>query len=326
MILVTGGAGYIGSHACAILQNRGIGVVAVDNLSKGYEKAVKCKLYVGDLRDSILLDKIFSENKIDGVIHFAANSLVGESMKIPLVYYDNNVFSAINLLNAMVKYNVKNIVFSSTASTYGIPKNDIVSETDVNAPINTYGETKLAIEKMLKWCNVAYGIKYTILRYFNVAGALSDGSIGEAHDPETHLIPIVLKVALGQNPVMKLFGDDYNTADGTCIRDYIHVEDLIEAHLLALEYLKNDVDNSDIFNLGNGFGFSNKQIVEASRLITGHPIPTVIEARRPGDPDVLVASSEKAKRILGWTPKITSIEQIISSAWNWHSKNPNGYK
>lgn len=324
MILVTGGAGYIGSHACAILQKNGYEPVAVDNLSKGHEEAVNCKLYVGDLRDCTLLDKVFSENKIEGVIHFAASSLVGESMQIPLDYYDNNLTSAITLLKAMVKHNVKNIIFSSTAATYGVPENTPIVETDPTVPINTYGETKLSIEKMLKWCNTAYGINYVCLRYFNVAGAISDGSIGECHSPETHLIPIVLSVALGKRNVMKIFGNDYNTPDGTCIRDYIHIEDLIDAHILALKYLKNG-GKSDVFNLGTGTGFSNMQVVEAARKITGCPIPVDITERRPGDPDILVASGDKAKKILGWIPKKPTIEDIISSAWKWHSTHPEGF-
>ena len=321
-ILVTGGAGYIGSHACAILQRNGYDVIAIDNLSKGHEDAVTCPLYIGDLRDTEFVEKVFESNKIDGVMHFAADSLVGESMENPLKYYDNNMGGAISLLKTMKKYDVKNIVFSSTAATYGIPETVPIKEDDTKNPINTYGETKLAIEKMLKWCEQAYGIKYVCLRYFNVAGALSDGSIGERHNPETHLIPIVLQAAAGVRPIMKVFGNDYNTPDGTCVRDYIHVEDLIDAHIKAMTYLFNG-GKSDAFNLGNGSGFSNLQIIEAARKVSGSPIPTEIAERRPGDPDVLIASSDKAREILGWVPKKQDIETIIADAWNFYTKQLN---
>lgn len=318
MILVTGGAGYIGSHACAILERRGYEVVAVDNLSKGHAEAVKCRLYIGDLRDTEFVNSVFDENKIDGVMHFAADSLVGESMEKPLKYYGNNVASAISLLKAMTRHEVGKVVFSSTAATYGNPERIPIREGDVKCPINAYGETKLAIEKMLGWCDKAYGLRYTALRYFNVAGALSDGSIGERHSPETHLIPIVLQVASGKRGKISIFGDDYNTPDGTCIRDYIHVEDLIDAHIRAYEYLASGGD-SDAFNLGNGNGFSNLEVVESVRRVTGHPVPAEFAERRPGDPDILVASSEKAKKYLGWVPEKPDLDTIVADAWRWHN-------
>ncbi|MFA6947366.1 MAG: UDP-glucose 4-epimerase GalE [Eubacteriales bacterium] len=324
-ILVTGGAGYIGSHCTKILCERGFEVVVVDNMAKGHPEAVdkKAKLYVGSIGDQALMDKVFTENKIDGVMHFAAFSLVGESMQKPYEYYKNNVGESMSLFHSMVEHGVLNIVFSSTAATYGQPEDEIITEKTPNAPINTYGETKLSIEKMLKWFGVAYGLHYTALRYFNVAGAYPDGSIGEAHDPETHLIPIVLQVAQGKRERMKVFGGDYPTPDGTCVRDYIHVVDLIDAHIRALNRML-ETGSSDIFNLGTGGGYSNLQIIETARAVTGHAIPADIEARRPGDPPVLVASSAKAEDILGWKRQY-GIEDIISHAWKWHSSHPNGY-
>ncbi|MFS8652711.1 MAG: UDP-glucose 4-epimerase GalE [Caldibacillus sp.] len=326
-ILVTGGAGYIGSHAVYQLIDRGNDVVVIDNLQTGHRKAVhpEAKFYEGDLRDRDFMQEVFSKEKIEGVIHFAANSLVGESMEKPLKYYDNNVYGTQVLLETMVAFDVPYIVFSSTAATYGEPEKVPITEDMPTNPTNTYGETKLAMEKMMKWCETAYGIRFVSLRYFNVAGARQTGEIGEDHNPETHLIPVVLETALGKREKIAIFGDDYPTADGTCIRDYIHVEDLIDAHILAFDYLK-DGGKSDIFNLGSSQGFSVKEIVDMARKVTGKEIPAEIGPRRPGDPSVLIASSEKAKKVLGWNPVRTNIEQIITDAWNWHRNHPDGYE
>ncbi|ANE46983.1 UDP-glucose 4-epimerase [Paenibacillus swuensis] len=324
-ILVTGGAGYIGSHTVAELLERGEEVVIVDNLQQGHEQAILGgKLYVGDLRDADFMDAVFKENAIDAVIHFAANSLVGESMKQPAKYYHNNVYGTLCLLEKMNEYNVKRIVFSSTAATYGEPENVPIRETDRNLPTNTYGETKLAMEKMMKWFDTGHDIKYVSLRYFNAAGAHAGGQIGEDHQPETHLIPIILQVALGQREHISVFGEDYPTADGTCIRDYIHVTDLADAHILAVEKLRKGGDSA-IYNLGSGNGFSVKEVIEVAREVTGHPIPMVVEPRRAGDPASLIASSERIKSELGWNPKRAEMKDIIASAWAWHQANPNGY-
>ncbi|MFE5322529.1 UDP-glucose 4-epimerase GalE [Paenibacillus sp. NPDC056579] len=325
-IMVTGGAGYIGSHTVAELLARNEEVVVVDNLQQGHREAVLGgKLYVGDLRDADFLDTVFKENEIEAVIHFAANSLVGESMQNPGKYYHNNVYGTLCLLEKMNEYGVKKIVFSSTAATYGEPENVPIMESDRTLPTNAYGETKLAMEKMMRWFDTAHGIKYVSLRYFNAAGAHESGRIGEDHSPETHLIPIILQVALGQRPHISIFGDDYATPDGTCIRDYIHVTDLSDAHILAVEKLRGGGDSS-VYNLGNGKGFSVKEVVEIARKVTGHEIPAVIEARRAGDPAVLIASSERTKAELGWKPQRDSLEQIIETAWAWHKSHPNGYK
>lgn len=326
-ILVTGGAGYIGSHAVYQLIDQGLDVVIVDNLQTGHRGAIhpKAKFYEGDLRDRDFMREVFRKESIEGVIHFAANSLVGESMEKPLQYYDNNVYGTQILLESMIDAGVKYIVFSSTAATYGEPEAVPITEEMPTVPTNTYGETKLAMENMMKWCEQAHGIRFVSLRYFNVAGARSTGEIGEDHNPETHLIPVVLETALGKREKITIFGDDYPTKDGTCIRDYIHVEDLIDAHILALDYLKNG-GQSDIFNLGSSQGFSVKEIVEMAREVTGKEIRAEIGPRRAGDPSILIASSEKAKKILGWKPSRTNIEQIIKDAWNWHSTHPNGYE
>lgn len=258
-------------------------------------------------------------------MHFAANSLVGESVKIPLKYYDNNLYGTQILLEVMNEFGVNHIVFSSTAATYGEPTQVPITEDMPTCPTSPYGETKLAMEKMMHWCSEAYGMRYVSFRYFNVAGAREDGAIGEDHSPETPLIPVVLEVPLGKRESITIFGEDYDTPDGTCIRDYIHVEDLIEAHILSLRYLQNG-GKSDIFNLGNNQGFSVKEIINAVREVTGHAIPEKIGTRRAGDPSKLVASSSKAQEILGWYPKRTSVYKIIEEAWNWHKHNPNGYE
>jgi UDP-glucose 4-epimerase len=325
-VLVCGGAGYIGSHMVAELLEKGKEVVILDNFQKGHRDAILGgKLYEGDLRDRAILDKVFTENNIDSVIDFAADSLVGESVVDPLKYFENNVGSTINLLTAMKDYNVKYIVFSSTAATYGEPENIPILEKDKTLPVNPYGESKLTVEKILKWCDKAYGIKYTALRYFNAAGAHISGKIGEDHSPETHLIPLILQVALGKREKIMIFGDDYNTEDGTCVRDYIHVTDLANAHLLALDRLKNGGE-SRVYNLGNGKGFSVKQVIEVARKVTKEEIKAEIAERREGDPAVLIASSDKATKELEWEPKYNSLETIIETAWNWHKNHFNGYE
>jgi len=325
-ILVTGGAGYIGSHMVAELLERNEDIVVVDNLQKGHKKAVLGgKFYQGDIRDGQFMDRVFTENSIEAVIHFAADSLVGESVTMPLKYYYNNVYGTQCLLEKMKTYQVKYIVFSSTAATYGEPENIPILESDRTLPTNPYGETKLAIEKMMKWCDTAYGIQYVSLRYFNAAGAHESGKIGEDHRPESHLIPIILDVALGKRESIQIFGDDYPTPDGTCIRDYIHVSDLARAHSLALDSLRNG-SGSTVYNLGNGVGFSVKEVVEAAREVTGHKIPQTIVSRRAGDPAVLVASSQKIKDELKWNPTQNDLKTIIASAWEWHRNHPNGYE
>lgn len=326
-ILVLGGAGYIGSHAVNQLIDKDYDVVVVDNLATGHEDAInkKAKFYKGDIRDKEFLSGVFDKENIEGVIHFAANSLVGESMEKPLKYFNNNVYGMQILLEVMQEHDVKHIVFSSTAATYGEPKKIPITEDMETCPTNTYGETKLTMEKMMKWCDKAYGMKYVALRYFNVAGAKEDGSIGEDHNPETHLIPIVLQVALGKREFITIYGEDYDTEDGTCIRDYVHVEDLIEAHILALKYLMNGGE-SNIFNLGSSQGFSVKEIVDSVRKVTGLSIPAKIGERRAGDPAKLVASSEKAREVLGWNPTRTNIEKIIEDAWRWHKGHRDGFE
>ena len=326
-ILVCGGAGYIGSHAVHALIEKGEQVVVVDNLQTGHRDALnpKAKFYEGDIRDASVLDKIFTENKVEAVIHFAANSLVGESMEKPLLYFNNNVYGMQVLLEAMVRHGVDKIVFSSTAAVYGEPKRMPIHEDDETCPTNTYGETKLTMEKMMKWVSRADGVRYVSLRYFNAAGALPDGSIGEDHATETHLIPLILQVPTGKREHITVFGDDYPTPDGTCLRDYIHVVDLADAHVLALEYLRKGGAN-DIFNLGNGQGFSVKEMIAAAEKATGRSIKVEIGARRAGDPAQLIASSEKARSVLGWKPQFTDVEQVIGTAWRWHEHHPHGYE
>ena len=326
-ILVCGGAGYIGSHAVHALIEKGEQVVVVDNLQTGHRDALnpKAKFYEGDIRDASVLDKIFTENKVEAVIHFAANSLVGESMEKPLLYFNNNVYGMQVLLEAMVRHGVDKIVFSSTAAVYGEPKRMPIHEDDETCPTNTYGETKLTMEKMMKWVSRADGVRYVSLRYFNAAGALPDGSIGEDHATETHLIPLILQVPTGRRDHITVFGDDYPTPDGTCLRDYIHVVDLADAHVLALEYLRKG-GASDIFNLGNGQGFSVKEMIAAAEKATGRSIKVEIGARRAGDPAQLIASSEKARTVLGWKPQFTDVEQVIGTAWRWHEHHPHGYE
>lgn len=326
-ILVLGGAGYIGSHTVYELIDKGEDVVIVDNLETGYKEAVhpKARFYQGDIRNREFVDSVFDKEKIDAVIHFAANSLVGESMTNPLKYYDNNLCGTKVLLESMVAHDVKKIVFSSTAATYGEPEKVPILETDKTEPTNCYGETKLSMEKMFKWTDKAHGLRFVSLRYFNACGAHKSGQIGEAHSPETHLIPLVLQVPNRKREAINIFGEDYDTKDGTCVRDYIHVTDLAQAHILAVDYLIKG-NESDIFNLGNGVGFTVKEIIEASEEVTGMDIPAVISPRRAGDPAKLIASSEKAKQILGWNPEYTDVKEIIATAWRWHQAHPDGYK
>lgn len=325
-ILVLGGAGYIGSHTVRELIDAGEEVVIADNLETGHIEAVhpKAVFYQGDIRDRAFVDKVFDSEKIDGVIHFAANSLVGESMTNPLKYYDNNLYGTKVLLESMVAHGVDKIVFSSTAATYGEPESIPILESDRTEPTNPYGETKLSMEKMMKWTGVAHGLRYVALRYFNACGAHVDGEIGEAHNPETHLIPLILQVPNGQREKISIYGDDYDTKDGTCVRDYIHVTDLAQAHILAMKYLVNGGE-SNVFNLGNGVGFTVKEVIETARKVTGHPIPAEITPRRGGDPAQLIASSAKAKEVLGWNPEHADLEEIIATAWKWHKAHPNGY-
>lgn len=325
-ILVLGGAGYIGSHTVYELVDAGYEVIVIDNLLTGFKEAVhpQAKFYEGDIRDKIFLDNILSKEKIDGVIHFAASSQVGESMKNPLKYYNNNLCGTEVLLESMVEHGIDKIVFSSTAATYGEPESIPILETARTLPTNCYGETKLSMEKMFKWISKAHNLRYVSLRYFNACGAHPNGKIGEAHNPETHLIPLVLQVPNGKIEYISVFGNDYDTKDGTCVRDYIHVNDLAQAHILAMEYLSKGGE-SNIFNLGNGVGFTVKEVIETARKVTNHTIPIREEERRAGDPSVLIASSEKARKVLGWKPQYADLETIISTAWKWHVNHPDGY-
>ena len=326
-ILVLGGAGYIGSHAVYELIEAGRDVVVADNLLTGFREAVhpKARFYNIDIRNRSEVDDLFEKEQIEGVIHFAACSQVGESMTHPLKYYDNNLSGTTVLLQSMVAHGVDKIVFSSTAATYGEPEQVPIRENDKTEPTNCYGETKLAMEKMMKWTGRAHELRYVALRYFNACGAHHSGVIGEAHDPETHLIPLILQVPNGQRAKISIFGDDYPTKDGTCVRDYIHVMDLAQAHVLALDYLMRGGE-SDVFNLGNGVGFTVKEVIDVARKVTGHEIPAEICPRRAGDPAQLVASSEKAKTVLGWKPQYADLETIVASAWNWHKSHPHGFE
>ncbi len=325
-ILVLGGAGYIGSHTVYELIDAGRDVVVVDNLETGYRKAVHsaAAFYEGDIRNRDFIDSVFEQEQIEGVIHFAANSLVGESMTNPLKYYDNNLCGTKVLLESMVAHDMDKIVFSSTAATYGEPERVPILETDHTEPTNCYGETKLSMEKMFKWVSKAHGLCFVSLRYFNACGAHVSGEIGEAHNPESHLIPLILQVPKGQREHISIFGDDYDTKDGTCVRDYIHVTDLAQAHILAMDYLLQGGENN-IFNLGNGIGFTVKEVIDTARAVTGHPIPAQIAPRRSGDPAQLIASSDKAKDVLGWKPEHAGLKHIIETAWNWHEKHPHGF-
>lgn len=315
-ILLTGGAGYVGSHGVYALIEAGHEVVVVDNLVTGHREHVhpQAKFYHGSIHDYLFLTEVMKKEAPQGVIHYAAYSLVGESMINPHKYYDNNVSGTNTLLKAMTDCGIKHLVFSSTAATYGDAKTMPITEDTPTQPTNVYGETKLAMEKMIHWHGQATGLSYVSLRYFNVAGGHESGEIFEKHDPETHLIPLVLQVAKGQRPHIQVFGNDYPTKDGTCVRDYIHVMDLAQAHILAMAYLIKGGE-STICNLGNGAGFTVQEIIETARKVTGHPIPAVMSPRRAGDPAELVASSEKAKKVLGWKPQFVDIEAMIRSAY-----------
>ena len=319
-ILVLGGAGYIGSHTVYELIDQGHDVVIIDNLQTGFKRLIHpdARFYQGDLRDKDFMNEVFEKENIDGVIHFAANSLVGVSTKEPLEYYDNNLYGTMALLDTMRKHDVKHIGFSSTAATYGEPEQIPILESSPTSPTNPYGETKLAMEKMMKWCSQAYGMSYVALRYFNACGAHPNGKIGELHNPETHLIPLVLQVPLKKRNAISVFGTDYPTVDGTCIRDYIHVCDLADAHVKAIQYLM-DGNPSEIINLGNGEGYSVFEIIKAAEDVTHQPIPTILCDRRAGDPAKLVACNQKAQEVLGWKPKYTDIKEIINTAWNFYT-------
>lgn len=323
-ILVTGGAGYVGSHAARCLTRAGHDIWVYDNLSRGHREAVPPgRLILGELADTAKLAGVMIDKQIDAVMHFAAFALVGESVADPALYYRNNVLGSLSLLEAMRAGGVRRIVFSSTTATYGEPEEMPIREDFPQRPINPYGFTKLAIEHALADYAAAYGFGYAALRYFNAAGATPDGDIGEDHDPESHLIPIVLQVALGQREKITIFGDDYPTPDGTCIRDYVHVDDLASAHLAALDRLEDGVGLN--LNLGTGRGTSVREVIEACRRVTGHAIPEAIGRRRPGDPPELVADASLARQTLGWTPRYMEIEPIVETAWRWHNAHPQGY-
>lgn len=325
-ILVTGGAGYIGSHVTLDLARNGHQPIIIDNLSKGHRAAVKAgRLVEGDLSDSNLISKVLTEEKIEAVIHLAAHSLVGESVEDPGKYFENNIANGIKLLDAMRSCGVKYFVLSSTAAVYGEPEQTPITEEHPKKPTNPYGFSKLTLEGILDAYDRAYGLHYIALRYFNAAGADPEADIGEDHNPESHLIPIVLQTALGMRPNIQLFGTDYSTPDGTCIRDYIHVTDLSQAHLLALESLVGGLA-SKCYNLGIGHGYSNLEVIETSRKITGKPINLLEAPRRSGDPAILVACSDRIKQELGWNPQYLGLEEIIATAWNWRQKHPNGYQ
>jgi UDP-glucose 4-epimerase len=322
-VLVTGGAGYIGSVVAADLVSAGNQVVVYDNLSRGHREAVpgQAKLVEGDVADAGKVEALLRSESIDAVMHFAALIEAGESMQVPEKYFRNNSAATLSLLEAMLRAGVRKFVFSSTAALYGEPKQIPIQESDPLEPTNAYGESKLLVEQMLAWFHRVHGFRYASLRYFNAAGAV--GELGEAHHPESHLIPLVLQVALGERKKISIYGTDYPTPDGTCIRDYIHISDLSAAHLLALKALEER--DKLIYNLGNGRGFSVREVIDVARKVTGHPIPAEETPRRPGDPAALVASSQKIQRELGWKPKYPELESIVRSAWEWHQRHPRGY-
>ena len=324
-VLVTGGAGYIGSHVVQLLIERDYEVVVFDNLIKGNRGAVHpdASLIVGDLRDRSALAALFAAHQFDGILHFASRIQVGESMRQPFDYLRDNVYTIINLLERASRHDVKRFILSSTANLYARPQRLPISENEALVPGSVYGESKYIAERLLDWMDRLYGINYCCLRYFNACGAHPDGHIGEAHEPETHLIPLVLQVALGQREAIEIYGTDYDTPDGACIRDYVHVLDLARAHILALEALADG--ESRVYNLGSGSGYSVREVIAAARSVTGQAIPAIEAPRRPGDLPVLVADSEKIGRELGWEAEFKSLDAIIQSAWNWHRRHPNGY-
>ncbi|SDI28145.1 UDP-glucose 4-epimerase GalE [Desulfosporosinus hippei] len=325
-ILVSGGAGYIGSLTVKTLLEQGYKPVVLDNLVTGHQQSVigDVPFFSGDIADPYLVQKIVEQEQISAVIHFAARSLVGESAEKPDLYFEENTAKTNRFVSTLLKSGVKRLIFSSTAATYGIPEEIPIPESAPTIPINPYGQSKLMIEQSFSWLEKAYGLQWIALRYFNAAGAALDGSLGEDHLPETHLIPLILKTALGQRKEIHIFGTDYSTPDGTCIRDYIHVLDLAKAHVLALEALGKGIE-SGVYNVGTGSGFSVREVIETARQVTGRRIPVVESPRRPGDPDRLVAKVEKIKELLGWSPQHSTLEQIIESAWAWHLSHPNGY-
>ena len=325
MILVVGGAGYIGSHMCLLLRRAGIKHLVVDSLVQGHRGAVlESPLVIGDLRNREDVSRLFKEHEIDLVMHFAAYISVGESVREPAKYWDNNTLGAFNLLVAMREYGIKKLVFSSTAAIFGEPQYVPVDEDHPKNPTNPYGDSKLAVDRMLASFDRAYGLKSVCLRYFNAAGADPEGRIGEDHHPEEHLVPLAIQAALGQRPQLKIFGTDYDTEDGTCVRDYIHILDLANAHLLAIKHLQADGESRQ-YNLGNGKGFSVRQVLDAVSKVGGKQVPFEEAGRRPGDPARLIATSEKIRKDWGWSPKFPELERIVETAWNWHSKHPTGF-
>ncbi|MDQ0244136.1 UDP-glucose 4-epimerase [Bacillus fengqiuensis] len=326
-ILVTGGAGYIGSHTVLELQKQNIPVVVLDNLSTGHREAVQAShFYEGDIADHQLVKEIIKKHHINAVIHFAAKSLVSESVQKPDLYFRENTMKSCSFFENVIREGVKHIVFSSTAAVYGAAHHKLIKETDLLQPVNPYGESKWMVEKYLQWVGRVHDVKWTALRYFNAAGASLEGTIGEDHQPESHLIPLVLRTALGRREYIAVYGDDYPTLDGTCIRDYIHVLDLAQAHILALNALYENHSKQNVYNVGTGFGHSVTDIIEEAERITGRVIARKIESRRAGDPPVLVADSQNLQRHLGWKPKYSDLQTIIQSAWRWHLAHPNGYE
>ena len=325
-ILVTGGAGYIGSHVVQMLIEQGYEVVVFDNLVAGYRESVhpKATFILGDLMKPDDIANCFATHQFDGVMHFASHIQVGESMSKPFKYLRDNITGLINLLEFVAEYKVGRFILSSTAALFDNPQRIPIDETETQQPGSIYGETKYVAERLLKWMDTLYGMKYCALRYFNACGAHPDGHIGEGHQPETHLIPLVLQVALGQREKIAIYGTDYETPDGTCVRDYVHVQDLASAHILAFNALATG--NSRVYNLGNGTGFSVREVIDVCRKVTGHPIPITEVERRPGDLATLVADSTKIKTELGWNPQYTDLTKIVETAWKWHQSHPNGYK
>jgi UDP-glucose 4-epimerase len=323
-VMVTGGAGYVGSHVVHELQALGIPCVVVDSLVRGHRELVpNADVIVGDTRDAALMRRVIRDYRVDAVMHFAAYAYVGESVAEPLTYYDNNVTATVSLLKTMVESDVKMMVFSSTCATYGLPETTPIHENHPQHPINPYGATKMMVERILRDVDRAHGLRSVVFRYFNAAGADRSGQIGEWHAPETHLIPLTLQAAAGRRTGVEIYGTDYPTPDGTCIRDYIHVTDLAQAHVLGLRYLESG-EPSDAFNLGNGNGFSVREVIGAAERIVGRPVKVVEATRRPGDPPILVGASAKARQVLGWAPKLTTLDVIIETAWAWHRAHSEG--